>query len=132
MLLPRLFVARNACARTRATQLPKRNRRGPLPTRVLRLCSSCAARQPGYVFVECECGELQPLDRTEIRKDHVREVIDGKALTDCERRGLNAVGAFGGEYVRAEQASTSGVGHELDETAHVACGKSARHHVETD
>src|SRR5690606_22331873 len=56
---------------------PKRNRRGPLPTRVLRLCSSCAARQPGYVFVECECGELQPLDRSEIRKDHVRKVIDG-------------------------------------------------------
>src|SRR5690606_31978189 len=96
------------------------------------ICLSGTARQFVYILVKCQCGELQALDRSEIRKDRVCEVIDGKALTDRERRGLNTVGAFARKYVRAEQATSAGVGHELDETAHVACGKSARHHVETD
>src|SRR5215207_5024746 len=96
------------------------------------LCSTRAAGQLGDVLAERQRSELQALDGGEIRKDRIREIVNGETLPDRQRRGLDAVGSFRREDMRAEQPAAAGVGHELDESTSVASGERARHLVETN
>ena len=46
-------------------------------------------------------------------KDRIREVLNGETMSDCECCGLDAIGSFRREYMRAEKPAAAGVGHEL-------------------
>src|SRR6266498_3527770 len=81
-----------------------------------------AAGQLGDVFAERQRRKFQTLDGGEIRKDRVREVVDGEVLPDRQCCGLDAVGAFRREDMGAQEPAAAGVCRKLDETPGIARG----------
>src|SRR6185437_7923657 len=94
--------------------------------------SAGAAGQSCDILPERQRRELQALDRGEIRKDRLSEIIDREAVPDRERCGLDAVSSFRREEMRAEQPAVACIGDELDQPPRVARGKRAWHLIETD
>ena len=60
-------------------------------------------------------GELQSLDCGQVREDRLGQLLDREIALDGQHRGLDAVGAFGREDVRAEQLPAISVGDQLDQ-----------------
>src|SRR5579875_3720149 len=82
--------------------------------------SSRAAGKLGYVLLKCLGGELQPLDRGQVGENRCAEILDGHAVFDGERRGLNGIRTLRRQNMRAEELAASGFGHKLDQPARIA------------
>src|SRR5262249_31292165 len=87
---------------------------------------SGAAGELGQVLCEGQGCEFEAFHRREIREDDVAKIVDREPLADGKRGGLNAVAAFLGQNVRAQEPPALAVGHELDEPARVARRDCAR------
>src|SRR5260370_32510089 len=81
-----------------------------------------AARQLGDVLREGLGGELQSLDRRQVREDRLRELLHGVPTLDRECRSLDAVGTFGRQDVGTEQLPFASVRNELDQSPRVTRG----------
>ena len=80
-----------------------------------------AAAEFGYILVEGLCGEFQPFDRGQIRKDRLSERPCGHAEYQRHCQCLNRVRPLRCCDLTAQQAVGLRVGHQLNHAAGIAC-----------
>src|SRR5216684_1046620 len=75
--------------------------------------SARTARKLGDILAKALRRELEPLDRGQIGEDRSAKVFCGHPELDRQHHGLDAVGAFGRENLRAQQTVGILVGDQL-------------------